>query len=111
MACINQNSVKWTRSNEKDEYIGNKFQGWLRRRAINLETTTAHSPESSEAAKRLNRMLLDMLGTMILHLNEPRQNLWAEATNTACLLHKRLLSQSCGRWRMPYEIKTIDDQA
>lgn len=59
---------------------------------------------SNEAGDCFKRTLLDMARTMLLHLEESRHDLWAEAINTACYLCDRLLLQSCRRRRTPYDI-------
>lgn len=104
MICINRNNVKWLRTDGGGEYIGDEFKSWLQRRGIIHEVTTAYSPESNGAAERLNRTLLDMARSMMLHLEVPRLELWAEAVNTACFLRNRLVTDSCRYGMTPYEV-------
>lgn len=104
LSCVNRNSVKWVRSDGGGEYVGHQLQDWFKRRGIMHEVTTAYSPESNGSAERLNRSLLDMARTMMLSGVDVKEELWAEAINTACFIRNRLITQSCKESCTPYEV-------
>lgn len=59
------------------------------------EVTTACSPESNGSVAWLNRSLLSMARTMMLSGVDVKEDLWAEAINTACFFRNRLITQRC----------------
>ena len=47
------------------EYMGKDFQEWLKSRGIHHELTNLETPQENGVAERLNRMILDMMRTMM----------------------------------------------
>lgn len=77
------------------EHIEPECENWIKPREIVHEVTTAYSPESSGCAERLNRSILNMTRTMLVHASSYYSRFWAEAVHTACFIRNRLVTKSC----------------
>lgn len=61
------------------------------------EITAAYFFEANGSSKRRNRTLLDAARTLLLGMDVPRNDLWAEAIHTASLLRNRSLKKKLSR--------------
>lgn len=50
LTCVDQNIVKWIRSDGRGEYVGHQFQNWLKQGKLSHEIATAYSAESNGRA-------------------------------------------------------------
>jgi len=66
------------------------------------ELTVAHSPEQNGVAERMNRTLVESARAMLSHAGL-RNNLWAEAINTAAYLRNRIPTAAVKEMTTPYE--------
>lgn len=80
-----------------------KVSNWLRQRKIVHGVPTPYLPESNGVTGRLSRSLIDTARTIMNLVPLTRQDLLAEAVNTACFLHKRLVAKSCEKGKTTYE--------
>lgn len=64
-----RNNVKWLRTDEGGEYIGDEFEFWLQRRHIIQKVVFSYVHKSKEIVERLIRTLLDAARSRMLLLN------------------------------------------
>ncbi|KAH9107492.1 hypothetical protein AeMF1_017171 [Aphanomyces euteiches] len=83
--------LKTLRSDGGGEYVSEKLEGYLRSCGIHHEVSTPNRQWQNGTAERMNRTLVEMARTMLLHANAPK-HWWAEAVNTAAFLRNRTLN-------------------
>ncbi|KAF0703123.1 hypothetical protein AaE_015536 [Aphanomyces astaci] len=81
--------LKTMRSDNGGEFIGDEVEAYLTERGIHHETSTAGRQWQNGTAERMNRTLVEMARTMMLHSNVSNR-WWAEAVNTAAFLRNRV---------------------
>lgn len=85
--------LKRLRSDNGLEFCNRKMQEECKRLGIIHEKTNYYSPQMNGVAERLNRSLMDMVNTMLVSSNLPKQ-LWGEAISTASYIKNRILHSS-----------------
>ena len=70
--------VKVLRSDNGGEYAGSHFVEYLSSEGARHELTVPKTPEQNWVAERLNRILMEMVRTMLFESNLPHK-FWAEA--------------------------------
>lgn len=68
------------------------------------EVTIVYSTESDGALERLCCALFGIVGTMLLGVNEPQNDLLAEAIQTTSFKRNRLMTKICRNHKTPFEV-------
>lgn len=67
------------------EYVNKKLEDWLKKKGIEIQTTSPHSPSQNGIAERFNRTLVELARAMLFAKRLPGF-LWAEAVSHAAYL-------------------------
>lgn len=67
---LNRKSMTWIRSYGVGEYTSESFKNGLNKMGILHEITNPYSPESDERAEKVNRSLMGMALTMMVHYHD-----------------------------------------
>ncbi|GBM19822.1 Retrovirus-related Pol polyprotein from transposon TNT 1-94 [Araneus ventricosus] len=94
--------VKLLQSDRGGEYIGEKFDDYLKELGIQRRLTVKNTPEQNGISERKNRTLLDIARCSLIQSNLPL-SFWAEAIANANYTKNRLLSKSL-QGKSPYEL-------
>lgn len=89
------------RSDGGGEFLNNELRGFYKAEGIQLQYTTAYSPQQNGVAERKNRSLGEMATCMLVDAGLEKR-FWGEAILTATYLQNRLPSRSIGK--TPYEL-------
>ena len=105
-----QKKMKILRSDKGGEYISNEFRTFLKNEGIEIQHSTADTPEQNGVAERKNRYLIEMGRCMLI---DSKLNLryWGEAIDTANYLQNRLPTRTTDKtpYEMLYKKKPIVD--
>jgi transposase InsO family protein len=93
--------VQRVRSDGGGEYMSDEQRNFLTQRGIELQRSTANTPQQNGVAERLNLTLLNLVRAM-LHSARLPQYLWADVLYTAAYLRNRSMTRSLAG-RTPYE--------
>ncbi|GBL78228.1 Retrovirus-related Pol polyprotein from transposon TNT 1-94 [Araneus ventricosus] len=94
--------VKFLQSDRGGEYIGEKFDDYLKELGIQRRLTVKSTPEQNAIAERKNRTLLDIARCSIIQSKLPL-SFWAEAIANANYTKNRLPSKLL-QGKSPYEL-------
>ncbi|KAF0739240.1 hypothetical protein Ae201684_005159 [Aphanomyces euteiches] len=81
--------LKTLRSDGGGEYVSDKLEEYFKNHGIHHEVSTPRRQWQNGTAERMNRTLVEMARTMLLHANTAK-HWWAEAVNTAAFLRNRI---------------------
>ncbi|UYV82191.1 hypothetical protein LAZ67_21001303 [Cordylochernes scorpioides] len=86
--------IKDVRTDNRTEFINDRFKGFLIKNGIHHQLTTTYSPQSNGVAERITRTLVETARTLLIDSRLPMP-FWAEAVATAayvknCTSHKSL---------------------
>lgn len=84
---------KVLRSDRGGEYTGRDVEMFLRSNGIQIQHTTAYTPQQNGVAERKNRSLMEMAQCMLIEADMPYKY-WAEAVATANFTQNRLYSRA-----------------
>lgn len=93
-------SIKRFRTDNGTEYVGNKFQQFLKASGIRHETSVAYNPQQNGLAERMNRTIEERARCLLFDSGLDKR-FWAEATSTAVYLINR--SPTKGKQVTPIE--------
>lgn len=79
--------------NGRGEYVNIENNTWFKENGIRHETSAPYTPEQNGPAERVNRILLDIVRSMLLSSGLPA-SLWAEAVSYAVYIRNRVLSRT-----------------
>ncbi|GJZ83618.1 putative ribonuclease H-like domain-containing protein [Tanacetum coccineum] len=82
--------VKIIRCDNRAEFKNSEMNQFCKMKGIKREFSVARTPKQNRLAKRKNRTLIDVARTMLADSLLPT-TFWAEAINTACYVHNRVL--------------------
>ncbi|GBN39235.1 Retrovirus-related Pol polyprotein from transposon TNT 1-94 [Araneus ventricosus] len=94
--------VKFLQPDRGGEYIGEKFDDYLKELGIQRRLTVKNTPEQNGIAERKNRTLLDIARCSLIQSKLPL-SFWAEAIANANYTKNRLPSKSL-QGKSPYEL-------
>ncbi|GBM64545.1 Retrovirus-related Pol polyprotein from transposon TNT 1-94 [Araneus ventricosus] len=94
--------VKFLQSDRGGEYIGEKFDDYLKELGIQRRLIVKNTPEQNGIAERKNRTLLDIARCSLIQSKLPL-SFWAEAIANANYTKNRLPSKSL-QGKSPYEL-------
>ncbi|GBN86016.1 Retrovirus-related Pol polyprotein from transposon TNT 1-94 [Araneus ventricosus] len=94
--------VKFLQSDRGGEYIGEKFDDYLKELGIQRRLTVKNTPEQNGIAERKNRTLLDIARCSLIQ-SKLSLSFWAEAIANANYTKNRLPSKSL-QGKSPYEL-------
>jgi transposase InsO family protein len=80
--------IKTLRSNRGGEFTSKEFVNFCEQNGIRRFLTTPYSPQQNGVAERKNRIILDMVRSMLKSKNIPKE-FWAEAVRCAVYLQNR----------------------
>nr|KYP63464.1 Retrovirus-related Pol polyprotein from transposon TNT 1-94 [Cajanus cajan] len=95
-------SIKTLRTDNAKEYLSSKFQSFLFSQGILHQTSCAHTPQQNGVAERINRHLVEIARTILLHHKVPLR-FWGDAILSACYLINRMPSSVLNN-QIPYTI-------
>ena len=95
--------VKAVRSDNGSEYINSTLDEYFKSKGIVHQLSAPYSPEQNGKAERLNRTLVERMRSMLVDAGG-RDELWAEAINTANYIRNR--SPVAGKDMTPWELFT-----
>lgn len=95
-------SIKFVRSDNGGEFIGNDWVPLLTRLGIQRQRTSPHTPHQNGIVERLNRTIGESTRTM-LHAAALPDRFWPLACQTAVYLNNRLPSKATGN-ATPYQL-------
>ncbi|KAH9101889.1 hypothetical protein LEN26_015639, partial [Aphanomyces euteiches] len=81
--------LKTLRSDGGGEYVSDKLKEYFKNHGIHHEVSTPRRQWQNGTAERMNRTLVEMARTILLHANTAK-HWWAEAVNTAAFLRNRI---------------------
>jgi hypothetical protein len=84
---LSERKIKILRSDNGGEYTSNEFGSFCIDVGIKRELTTPYNPQQNGVAERNNRMIMEVVKTMI-HNQDLQMHLWAEATRTTIYVQK-----------------------
>lgn len=111
MPQLGYNRVAWLDTNSKSSVKSihtHKAKSFLSMRArltkfgLNLTTTSAHTSESNGVAERMNRALLEKIGSILNECKMPNAY-WIEAMNHAIYLYNRTIWMVASK-RTPHDV-------
>jgi transposase InsO family protein len=80
--------IKSLRSDRDDEYLSNNFKKICVEHGIQRFYTTLYTPQQNGVTERKNRIILDMVRSMLKTKNMPKE-FWAEAMQRAVYMQNR----------------------
>ncbi|GJY11842.1 ribonuclease H-like domain-containing protein [Tanacetum coccineum] len=90
--------VKIIRCDNRTEFKNYEMNQFCGIKGIEIEFSNARTPQQNEVAKRKNKTLIEAARTMLADIP-----FWAEAVNTACYVHNRVLVTKPHN-KTPYEL-------
>ena len=96
-----EKSLKAFRTNRGCDYLSDQFKDLCEEKGIRRQLTISNTPQQNGVAKRRNRMLLDMVRSMMAQANLPI-SYWEDALLTAAYILNHVPSQSVSS--TPYEL-------
>ncbi|GJY94027.1 putative ribonuclease H-like domain-containing protein [Tanacetum coccineum] len=84
------NKVKIIRCNNGTEFKNRVISEFCEKKGIKKEFSAAKTPQQNDVAERRNRTLVEAARTMLAD-SKLSTTFWAEAVNTACYVHNRVL--------------------
>nr|GEZ46833.1 ribonuclease H-like domain-containing protein [Tanacetum cinerariifolium] len=94
--------VKIIRCDNRTEFKNSEINQFCQMKGIKREFGVSRTPQQNGVAKRKNITLIEAARTMLADLQLPT-TLWAEAINTACYVHNRVLVTKPHN-KTPYEL-------
>lgn len=94
--------IKFVQSDRGMEYLGEKFNNFLRELGIARRLSVKHTPEQNGRSERKNRTLLDIARCLLIQSGLP-DRFWAEAIATANHVKNRTPSKTLNG-KTPYEL-------
>ncbi|GJX63939.1 ribonuclease H-like domain-containing protein [Tanacetum coccineum] len=94
--------VKIIRCNNKIEFKNRVMNEFCEKKCIKREFSVARTPQQNGVAERRNRTLIEAARTMLVDSKLPT-TFWAEAINTACYVHNRVIIVKPHN-KTPYEL-------
>ncbi|GJY34542.1 putative ribonuclease H-like domain-containing protein [Tanacetum coccineum] len=82
--------VKIIRCDNRTEFKNRVINEFCEKKDIKREFSVARTPQQNGVAERRNRTLIEAARTMLADFKLPT-TFWAEAVNTACYVHKRVI--------------------
>ncbi|GJZ27942.1 putative ribonuclease H-like domain-containing protein [Tanacetum coccineum] len=82
--------VKIIKSDNETEFKNREMNQFCKTQGIKREFSVARTPQQNRVAERKNRTLIEEARTMLADSKLPT-TFWAEAVNTACYVHNRVL--------------------
>jgi transposase InsO family protein len=90
-----ERKIKILRSDNGGEYTSKEFMNFCRDVGIKRELTTPYNPQQNGVAERKNRMIMEVLKTMI-HDQDLPMCLWAETTMTVVYVQNQFSHSALG---------------
>lgn len=87
--------IKRLRTDNGLEYLNKDFQKWCVEAGISKHHYVAGNPQQICLAKRFNRIILERVRCMLIHVGMSK-SFWAEAAYTACYLINMCPSSALG---------------
>ena len=78
-------------TNNALEYVKNNVSLFCAKNEIIRQTSYSHTSQENDIAERNHKHILDVVRTMMIHMNVPKY-LWSDAVLSACHLFNRLPS-------------------
>jgi transposase InsO family protein len=78
---------------DRREYASNEFENHLRQQGIKRQTTVPYNPQQNGVAERMNKILLNMVHSMMFFKNV-KLMFWADAVLCAVYVKKRCPSHA-----------------
>jgi hypothetical protein len=94
--------VKELQHDSGGEFVSKEFKEFLSKEGIRIRETHTASPQENSIAERMNRTLMNMSRSMLIHANLPK-SFWGESVKTACYL-KNLLPTRVLDGKIPFEV-------
>ncbi|GJT26318.1 putative ribonuclease H-like domain-containing protein [Tanacetum coccineum] len=94
--------VKVIRCDNETEFKNKKMNQFCERKCIKREFSVARTPQQNRVVERKNKTLIEAARTMLADSKLPT-TFWAEAVNTACYVHNRVLVTKPHN-KTPYEL-------
>jgi hypothetical protein len=94
--------VKELQHDSGGEFVSKEFKEFLCKEGIRIRETHTASPQENSIAERMNRTLMNMSRSMLIHANLPK-SFWGESVKTACYL-KNLLPTRALDGKIPFEV-------
>jgi len=91
------------RTDSSSEYMGSAFQEWLKTKGMHHEVINVDIPQENGVAERLNRIILEMMRTMLLESELPK-SLWTFAVSYTQYILNRLPTRALDIDKTPYEV-------
>jgi transposase InsO family protein len=101
---ISERKIKILRSDNGGKYTSKEFMNFCRDVGIKRELNTPYNPQQNDVAERKNKMIMEVVKTMI-HDQDLPMCLWAEAAMAAVYVQNRLLHSALG-FKTPEEMFT-----
>ena len=82
-ACVEKEagaSIQCLRTDRGGEFTSNEFTEFCKEHGINRQLTSAYTPQQNGVAERKNRTIMNMVRSMLVEKNMPKEY-WAEAAN------------------------------
>ena len=95
--------IRVLRSDRGGEYLSNHLTSYFKHQGIVHELTASYTPQQNGIAERFNRTSLNMVRSMMHHMNVPKM-FWAEAMSTAVYIRNRVTSRSLPSNMTPHHI-------
>ena len=91
------------RSDNGGEYVNHEFKDYLAERVIEHDLTIPDNPWENSVAERLNRTMIDLVGSILKH-EDLEKELWAEAATFASYIHNRVTTRVLPAAFTPYQM-------
>jgi len=97
--------IKILRCDNGGEYVSNALSALHDENGTTHQTTVPDTPQQNEVAERLNRVLVEMIRTMMRN-KDVDQDLWADAIKTAVYIKNRVTTRALPVGKTPFELWT-----
>jgi transposase InsO family protein len=81
-------NIRSLRSNRGSEYLSNQFKSYCENHGIRRFLTAPYTPQQDDVTKRKNRIILDMVRSMIKTKEMPKK-IWAEVVQCAVYIQNQ----------------------
>ena len=85
------------------QYLSDDLTSHFEERGIERQLTTADTPQQNGVAERMNRTLMNLVRSMLVHKKLPKC-FWAEALSTATYIRNRVTSRAIEDGKNPHHL-------
>jgi transposase InsO family protein len=85
---ITEKKIQSLRSDKNGEYLSNQFKSYYENHGIHKFLTAPYTPQQNDIVERKNRIILDMVRSMIKTKEMPKE-FWVETVQCAVYIQNR----------------------